>query len=527
MSSLLPADVISEIFHNLTGDTKTLYSGLFVNKLWCHVIVPLLWRDPWEIVKSRQRTCETYNFLHVLCGCLSEESKNLFLDLGLIFQIQYPRFNYASYIRVMNTRYINESITRKFCSNDRDNFKRQLVEKELYLLIISHSPAIKYLRVDFPSTLEYPLLNFPGAHISFSKLNKLYCDVRRLPPLFLCDLANISKNIQQIHVKNFDIDEFGLTQLIKVQTKVNYFHLEGGKCDGKMINKGLEGLASSLRHLIVMSPLLISVTSLYSFSWLETLKLNTKGFYEKNSTILSLADVKFPNLRILHLRTYANCPISVFKIAEDFVVRSGGQLYSLYLHGSFKREQTEPTLLQNIAKHCPKVKYLSVWLANNDDDIRYLEQVLSSCSLLKGIIVSTFADSRISGDKLLKLFRRRLARKLCKFKFNDYFIFSLHSFVAFMDCWNEHDPLRIHVIDEGIFGFDYGRACTPFSERGVLKSLIGVDEFTSFSWDDAEGEDLLLDWSVYDSDRERYSPEYSEEEDEEEEEEEEEEEQDE
>ncbi|PKC06543.1 hypothetical protein RhiirA5_400329 [Rhizophagus irregularis] len=76
----------------------------------------------------------------------------------------------------------------------------------------------------------------------------------------------------------------------------------------------------------------------------------------------------------------------------------------------------------------------------------------------------------------------------------------------------------------GIFAFDYGRVCTPFNERGVLKSLIGVDEFTSFSWEDTEGEDLLLDCTASDYGsyyyEDRYSSEYSEEEEEEEEEEE-------
>ncbi|PKY43778.1 hypothetical protein RhiirA4_399152, partial [Rhizophagus irregularis] len=141
MAPLLPEDVMSEIFDNLTGDANTLYSGLLVNKLWCRVIIPILWRDPWEIARLRQKI-KAYNFLYVLCGCLSEESKNLFLDLGLNFQIHYPKFDYASYIRMMNTHYFNVSITKKFCSKDRDNIKRQLVEKELYLLIISRSPAI-------------------------------------------------------------------------------------------------------------------------------------------------------------------------------------------------------------------------------------------------------------------------------------------------------------------------------------------------------------------------------------------------
>src|SRR2546421_3825339 len=101
MTSLLPADVIGEILQHLKDDTQTLFSGLFVNRLWCHVVVPLLWRDPWAIAKSRQGN-ETYDFLRVLCGCLSEESKNLLLDLGVEFQIQYPKFDYAGYIRVIN-----------------------------------------------------------------------------------------------------------------------------------------------------------------------------------------------------------------------------------------------------------------------------------------------------------------------------------------------------------------------------------------------------------------------------------------
>ncbi|CAB4399077.1 uncharacterized protein OCT59_007720 [Rhizophagus irregularis] len=532
MAPLLPEDVMIEIFDNLTGDANTLFSGLLVNKLWCRVIIPILWRDPWEIARLRQKI-KAYNFLYVLCGCLSEESKNLFLDLGLNFQIHYPKFDYASYIRMMNTHYFNVSITKKFCSKDRDNIKRQLVEKELYLLIISRSPAIKYLRIEFPTTLEYPILSFPGANTSFSKLNKFFCDAKRLPRLFLIDLANISKNIQQIYAKNFDVDETGIAKLIKAQTRLAYFHLEsGGACNGNgmTINKELESLAPSLKHFVVTSPHLpISVTSLYSCSLLETLKLIGKGFYDKHPTNLnrsltnSSADAKFPNLRTLYIRsTYAYHPITEFKIAENFVARSGGQLHSLFLQGKFKKEHVKPSLLQNVAKCCPKLKFLSVWLTN-DDDIRYLEQILSSCSSLRGIIVNTFIDVKI-GDELLMLFKRRLARKLCKFKFNDHFHFSQSSFVAFMNSWSDNDSLQIHVIDEGIFAFDYGRVCTPFNERGVLKSLIGVDEFTSFSWEDTEGEDLLLDCTASDYGsyyyEDRYSSEYSEEEEEEEEEEE-------
>ncbi|RIA87224.1 hypothetical protein C1645_740284 [Glomus cerebriforme] len=295
---------------------------------------------------------------------------------------------------------------------------------------------------------------------------------------------------------NYNADEYGLAKLINAQSGITSLHLESEKKgDGLMINKELEVHASSLKHFIMESPYLISATSLYSCIWLETLKLDTKS-YERvidltTSTMLyesfmnSLASATFPNLCNLHLRVLGYCPTSILKVAENLVVRSGGKLRSLFLHGIFKKEQVKPSLLQNIAKYCPKLKYLSVWIISNDD-IRYLEQLLSSCLLLKGIIVNTWPDVRIDGDELLKLFKRRLSRKLCKFKFDDYLSFSLDHFLTFMNCWNQVDPLHIHVIDASVFGFNCERVCSSFGQRGILKSFIEVNEFLNFSWDNVE-----------------------------------------
>ena len=58
----LNRDVLYLIFEELQDDKQTLHSCIFVNKLWCEIIVPILWKDPWKYVGINEkllsfRTC--------------------------------------------------------------------------------------------------------------------------------------------------------------------------------------------------------------------------------------------------------------------------------------------------------------------------------------------------------------------------------------------------------------------------------------------------------------------------------------
>ena len=46
--SKLNKDILFLIFKELQDDSKSLFSCLMVNRLWCETVVPILWRNPWH-----------------------------------------------------------------------------------------------------------------------------------------------------------------------------------------------------------------------------------------------------------------------------------------------------------------------------------------------------------------------------------------------------------------------------------------------------------------------------------------------
>jgi hypothetical protein len=49
LPSNLSLDSLREILGYFKNDRSTPYSLLFVNRLWCKIMVPLLWRQPFDM----------------------------------------------------------------------------------------------------------------------------------------------------------------------------------------------------------------------------------------------------------------------------------------------------------------------------------------------------------------------------------------------------------------------------------------------------------------------------------------------
>uniref|UniRef100_U9SLE1 Uncharacterized protein n=1 Tax=Rhizophagus irregularis (strain DAOM 181602 / DAOM 197198 / MUCL 43194) TaxID=747089 RepID=U9SLE1_RHIID len=45
--SKLNKDILFLIFEELREDSKSLFSCLMINRLWCETAIPILWRNPW------------------------------------------------------------------------------------------------------------------------------------------------------------------------------------------------------------------------------------------------------------------------------------------------------------------------------------------------------------------------------------------------------------------------------------------------------------------------------------------------
>src|SRR6266498_3169091 len=103
----LNRDVLYLILKELQNDEKTLCSCLTVNKTWCEIIIPILWRDPWKYLKGEKL------LLNLIISHLSDESKNNLIIQGVDFSTNFyqrPLFDYISFCRHLNLNNLNKMI---------------------------------------------------------------------------------------------------------------------------------------------------------------------------------------------------------------------------------------------------------------------------------------------------------------------------------------------------------------------------------------------------------------------------------
>src|SRR5436305_14178352 len=121
MASKLPVDILSIIFEDIEQENgETLYSCIFVNKEWCQIAVPFLWKNPWKKVNNntinQSKTLLFYRFLMMM----PKESKDLLKMNGIkllvedsFFQDQRkPLFTYSSFCKIIDSVKINDMICR-------------------------------------------------------------------------------------------------------------------------------------------------------------------------------------------------------------------------------------------------------------------------------------------------------------------------------------------------------------------------------------------------------------------------------
>src|SRR6185369_16833951 len=102
MNSTLPVECLREIIEALQDDMKTLHSCLFVNKVWCHIAVEILWKDTWKFCRHYRKNNKESSILSTLISCFSNDSKNYLLSSGIVIKkltSRSPLFDYARYCR--------------------------------------------------------------------------------------------------------------------------------------------------------------------------------------------------------------------------------------------------------------------------------------------------------------------------------------------------------------------------------------------------------------------------------------------
>ncbi|CAB4418632.1 unnamed protein product [Rhizophagus irregularis] len=159
-------DCLVLIFNVLINDEKSLHSCLLVNKKWCNIVVPILWKRCF-LGEINEKLC------NAILSFLPSSSKKLLsnndIKLPSLTLSKFPLFNYISFCRYISPDNVDEIIDivlKNLCNDHR----RNLMEQEIYKLFISQCKNVKYLCW----TTRQPLTLFPRASIFFSQLYELY-----------------------------------------------------------------------------------------------------------------------------------------------------------------------------------------------------------------------------------------------------------------------------------------------------------------------------------------------------------------
>src|SRR5438034_414802 len=108
----LPNDCYNIVFSFI--DNKTLFDCLFVNRSWCRLSIPMLWREPFEFSKIIELELKYSSVINTLISCLDENEISSLFPYTFNFNNNHqspPLFEYGKFIRRINHQiYVNHII---------------------------------------------------------------------------------------------------------------------------------------------------------------------------------------------------------------------------------------------------------------------------------------------------------------------------------------------------------------------------------------------------------------------------------
>ncbi len=305
----LATEILEMIFCELKGDFyQRLFSAAMVNKQWCRIIIPMMWKNPFETTNFPDKLVGTF------LSILDEESRLLLInneiDLSSSPSFQ-ATFDYVSFIQVISIDKIYKGIKNYLFPNDEDKDKRGeirfylmieeekrikrlkdknigLVFQQIYSLILKRSKYIKYICSRYLSSrvMEHEINSIPYVTNASDCLNNLTTVTilgENLAKLHL-GLSEICKNLSYLTTSCFEQMEsaYALATLIRSQNS-------------------LEHLGVFFSEEYLLCPVLESLSS--QKNSLTSLTMNTCGFNKISDEALE----SFMSCKILKVLVLERC----------------------------------------------------------------------------------------------------------------------------------------------------------------------------------------------------------------------------
>ncbi|CAG8435623.1 10805_t:CDS:2 [Rhizophagus irregularis] len=196
----LPVECLTIIFENLSYEKlgvknysfTILHSCILVNKIWCATAIPILWRNPWnwliEGLYLNRLTLLTATFI----SCLPKEIKNMITKNHIKMKKWMKNgtsFDYPYFMNGLDYSWLYFSINIFL----KENFKiRKEIFKNEYKTILLKELCKLFMKRRATQTLY--------------NLKKFYI-TGWIPSEIIFGISKICKNIEEIRINNFHIDD--------------------------------------------------------------------------------------------------------------------------------------------------------------------------------------------------------------------------------------------------------------------------------------------------------------------------------
>src|SRR5437868_4183288 len=112
--ALLIEDCLRIIFTELQHNRRSLYSCILVNRFWCQIAIPILWKGPNPYHHGDNPSPSFRKLYSTIIYFLPESSKQLLIDSNIILPStafsNKPLFNYISFFSKISASFIKQMI---------------------------------------------------------------------------------------------------------------------------------------------------------------------------------------------------------------------------------------------------------------------------------------------------------------------------------------------------------------------------------------------------------------------------------
>jgi hypothetical protein len=329
-SPSLTPDCFAEILVHLQDDKSTLYNCLLLNRLCCRLVIPLLWKRPFELIQQSspfvERGGNTSTFINSLernaaliiktyVSCLPPSELKVYSEEGMIIpRMIRPLFDYPAYLKSFDTSLIYSSIEYFFKNLLRNtklmHYKSPSFNPTTYLAqwIFNKSNALHSLNYHYvteDALKSIDLSSFKNNELKLQRLKKfnfIYIpqrtftfinDIKPIISNLFLTLSKTSTNINQVELILHKNSSPPIHQICNFLSSLRY--LTTFKSNEFWLNNNSNSLDiffSLSKHLNTLEYLEFSDLSHFSRPLLELLSnckklkvLEFKGFEQRYHSI--------------------------------------------------------------------------------------------------------------------------------------------------------------------------------------------------------------------------------------------------